>query len=58
MGLQSTDKCFCGNAYGSYGELEDEECGVLGNACGQNSTDYPKDSCQLANVVFVLPRWT
>ena len=57
MGLQWTDQCFCDNAYGVYGQLDDADCGWRGDACGQNITQT--GTCAMMNAVFRLPApWT
>jgi hypothetical protein len=57
MGLQWADLCFCGNAYGAYGQLEDGACGSRGDTCGQNNTHV--NLCAMRNAVFRLPApWT
>eukprot|EP01043_Picozoa_sp_COSAG02_P042963 COSAG02_NODE_3699_length_6364_cov_1.588132_3_plen_1223_part_00 len=54
MGLQGALLCFCGNDYGTYQQLEDADCGSIGDLCA----DSDEDTCVMQNAVFQLPRWS
>ena len=58
IGMQGADQCFCDNSYGSYGSVDDENCGSTGDACGRGGTIYNLLHCDMMNAVYRVPSLT